>query len=141
MPKLNKLTPKMEHFSRLVASGTMAVDAYKQAYNADNMQDNTIRREAYKLMQRDDITERVKELQIPLQNYGIQAHISEREHKKQILYGIVHDTGEKTENKLRALDILNRMDQEYMQQLDIDDTETTIDNLDTDKLIKLVSSA
>lgn len=136
-----QLTAKQEEFCRCIASGMTAKDSYIQAYNADKMSDNTIRREAFELTRRDDITKRVEELRKPLRNHYQNAVISESEKVKAILWGIIQDSEEKTENQLRAVDILNRMNQAYTDTSQQDDTETTIDNLDTDKLIKLVSSA
>ena len=40
----------------------------------------------------------------------------ERERIKDMLWSMVEDTGEKTENRIRAIDVLNRMDARYIQR-------------------------
>ena len=137
MPKINGLTPKMVKFCEGIVSGMMPVDAYKNAYNAKNMKEQVIRNEANKLMQRNDITEYVEKLRIPLQNHARNVGISEREAKKAILWDIIHDADEKTENRLRAIDILNRMDQDYLEQ-QIAESKDKLQDLDTDQLKSLL---
>jgi len=44
------LTPKQEHFVNHMLKGTTATEAYRQAYNTENMNDHTIRNEAARLM-------------------------------------------------------------------------------------------
>lgn len=133
MPRVNGLTPKMIKFCEGVASGMMPVDAYRNAYDAKNMKDNTCRREAWILMQREDITEYVENLRKPIQNHQKNVAISERERKKAILWEIIEDMEEKTENRLRAIDILNRMDQDYLEQ-QIAESKDKLQDLDTDQL-------
>lgn len=50
------MTPKQEHFARLFVETGNASEAYRQAYNAENMKPETITNEAYKLLQDPDIT-------------------------------------------------------------------------------------
>ena len=64
------LTPKQEKFAQLVASGTNQSDAYRQAYNAENMQGKTINERASVLAKQDNVATRIKELQKPI----IEAH-------------------------------------------------------------------
>lgn len=138
---VSKLTAKQEEFCRCLASGMTAKDSYIQAYNTEKMNDNTICREAYELTRRDDITKRVEQLRIPLLNHYQNAAISDTERIRGILWDMIQCDETKDENKIRCMDMLNRMNQAY-QSADIgDDTENSIDNLDTDKLIQLVNTA
>jgi phage terminase small subunit len=57
------LTAKQEKFCQLVASGKGQSEAYRGSYNVENMQDDTINNNAYKLMQNNDITTRIKQIQ------------------------------------------------------------------------------
>ena len=50
------MTPKQEQFARLYVETGNASEAYRQAYNADNMKPETVTNEAYKLLQDPDIT-------------------------------------------------------------------------------------
>ena len=63
-----KLTSKQEHFVQGLFCGLSQHDAYKQAYNAENMKDNTISRKAYVLANKDYIWARLKELQEEFKN-------------------------------------------------------------------------
>lgn len=56
------LTHKQEKFVLAVVEGMTQADAYRHAYNAENMLDNTIINKASKLMARDDIRARYDEL-------------------------------------------------------------------------------
>ena len=56
------LTPKQEKFIQGVVSGLSQREAYKQAYNAAKMKDNTIDRKAYELFNKDYIRARYNEL-------------------------------------------------------------------------------
>ena len=56
------LTPKQEKFIQGVVSGLSQREAYKQAYNAANMKDNTIDRKAYELFNKDYVRARYEEL-------------------------------------------------------------------------------
>ena len=50
------MTPKQEYFARLYVETGNASEAYRQAYNADNMKPETVTNEAYKLLQDPDIS-------------------------------------------------------------------------------------
>ena len=50
------MTPKQEQFARLYVETGNASEAYRQAYNADNMKPETVTNEAYKLLQAPDIS-------------------------------------------------------------------------------------
>jgi phage terminase small subunit len=65
------LTPKQEKFVQGLFKGLSQREAYKQAYNAENMKDNTIDRHAYTLASDDKIKTRLKELQLKLEEQNI----------------------------------------------------------------------
>ena len=50
------MTPKQEQFTRLYVETGNASEAYRQAYNTDNMKPETVTNEAYKLLQDPDIS-------------------------------------------------------------------------------------
>lgn len=58
----DKLTKKMETFCRRFVTHGNASQAYREAYNAENMGGNTISSKAYNLRWRDDIRMRIREL-------------------------------------------------------------------------------
>ena len=56
------MTPKQEQFARLYVETGNASEAYRQAYNTDNMKPETVTNEAYKLLQDPDISAMVDDL-------------------------------------------------------------------------------
>lgn len=63
-----KLTLKQETFCReYISNGGNATQAYKKAYDCKKMKETTINNNAYKLLQNNEITTRLKELKKPLQ--------------------------------------------------------------------------
>ena len=61
------LTPKEERFAQLVAGGATYSDAYRGAYDAENMSDPAINTEASRLAKNPKISPRIKALQEALQ--------------------------------------------------------------------------
>lgn len=57
------LTPKQEKFAQAVASGMTQADAYRHAYNAENMADSTIHEEASRTANDCKVSARIKALQ------------------------------------------------------------------------------
>jgi hypothetical protein len=135
------LTPKQEIFCNGIVSGLSGTEAYKKAYNT-NANNNTMRNEANKLLQRDDITERIKELRKPLQNHARNIALSEREKKKNIIWEEINNARSAGDHAAiaRYMDILNKMDAEYINVTkDITEEKTNIETLDNDTLFKLVN--
>jgi len=62
-----KLTAKQEAFCQGIADGLGQADAYRAAYDADRMKDNTIYPLASKLMKNSKITARIAELREAVQ--------------------------------------------------------------------------
>lgn len=56
------LTAKQEAFAQGLANGLSQADAYRAAYDAENMKDNSIYRKAHDLIENVKITARVAEL-------------------------------------------------------------------------------
>lgn len=59
---MEKLTPKQEKFCELIAKGETQNKAYKQVYGCKGSNNNTIYNNAYKLINQDNIRERIAEL-------------------------------------------------------------------------------
>lgn len=56
------LTGKQEKFAQNMADGMTAADAYRNAYNADASNDNTLYRRAHELLKTPKVTARINEL-------------------------------------------------------------------------------
>lgn len=61
------LTPKQEKFAQLVASGKTQADAYRGAYDASGCSDAVIYNNASVLMKDNEISVRVSELRMPIE--------------------------------------------------------------------------
>ena len=130
---MSELSPKQERFCQCIVSGMTGKDSYITAYDTD-CSDNTAYTEAYKLLQRDDVKARIEELRIPIVKQAQNTAINEREKKRQWLWHMV-ETAESDSDRLRAMDILNKMDSEYINiNRNIQDDQTAISNLDTNTL-------
>lgn len=128
----SKLTEKMKLFCRTYYSnGGNGTEAYLAAYNTNNS--ITASREANKLLKRSDVLEYLHTLNIPQENKAI----SEREKKRRILWGFIENDTVSDNDRLKALDLLNKMDSEYVNiNRNIEQT-TDISQLDADTLKKL----
>ena len=125
----NELTAKQEKFIQGIIRGLTQRQAYKEAYSAENMQEDTIDKEACLLFNNPKIAERYQELIKELEDKSI---MSAKERMiwlsdvvkgniKHISYG---GNGESYENeayisdKLKAVDTLNKMSGEYVTKID-----------------------
>jgi len=63
---MNDLTPKQEKFAQSVASGKSQADAYRLAYNAGNMKEETVWSNASVLMADNKVSARVDEIRKPI---------------------------------------------------------------------------
>lgn len=133
------LTPKQEKFCRCIVSGMTAKDAYITAYDT-KASDQVLYNESSKLMLRDDIQARIKEIRKPLEDAVNTQILSEREKKRAWLWNMI-ETASNDSDRIRAMDILNKMDSEYINIQRIEKDETPISDLDTGKLVELVKLA
>lgn len=109
-----KLTPKQDNFCKCVASGMTQADAYRSAYGQKNMNDNTLTVKASNMMAKDNVRIRVTELRELSTNSAILSIIERKEWLTKI---VTHKDTEDDKvfngDKIRALDILNKMDGAY----------------------------
>ena len=62
-----KLTGKQEKFAQGIAKGLSQADAYREAYDYEDMAENTIHRQAHEVMKNSKVTARVEELKAAIQ--------------------------------------------------------------------------
>mgnify|MGYP002515918022 CR=1 FL=1 len=104
------LTAKQEQFAKNIALEQMSyADAYRNAYDAKGMSDKTVHEKASRLKDQDKIRARIEELQAELTN----SRIMSAQKRLEWLTEVVLNGYEKTENKLKAIDIMNKMQGEY----------------------------
>ena len=64
---LTKLTAKQEAFCQGIADGMGQADAYRAAYDADNMKENSVYVQASKLMKNPKVAQRIADLRLEVQ--------------------------------------------------------------------------
>jgi len=126
------LTAKQEKFVRNLIQGMSQREAYKNSYDADNMTDKSIDEEACRLFNDCKISSRYKELQDRLDKVTIMTAQERLEYLTEVIKGIQGETvcevvdGELKEytaptsikNKLSAIDLMNKMQGEYVTKVE-----------------------
>jgi phage terminase small subunit len=131
-----RLTEKMKNFCReYVGNGGKAGEAYMAAYDSQSPVSANV--ESTKLLRREDIQGYIADLRKPLEIVAITTALTEREQKRQVLWDIINNA-ESNADKCRAMDILNKMDNEYINiNRNIEDNSALISDLDDEVLRKL----
>lgn len=107
------LTAKQEQFVKNILEGMSQADAYRSAYDTKRMSDNAIYREASLLMDNPKVAQRFSELKKELDKPTIMS----AQKRLEWLTGIVQKEDESTGDKLKAIDIMNKMQGEYVQKV------------------------
>ena len=129
------LTPKQEKFCQCVVSGMTYKDSYMTAYDCHSEKAANV--EIVKLSKKESRQEILKALLKPIQKNIKKTIISEREKKRAWLWDMIENATNDSD-RIRAMDILNKMDSEYINIQRIEKEETPVNNLDTNTLLKLV---
>ena len=109
------LTDKQEKFCLNIVSGMNQTDAYKNSYDAENMTDDVIYVKASELMKNGKVKVRIEELRKEARKDTIMSTIQ----KKEWLTNMINDNEATRNEKLKALDILNKMDGEYIEKIKV----------------------
>lgn len=126
------LTAKQEKFIRNLIQGMSQREAYKNSYDAENMSDKSIDEEACRLFNDSKISSRYKELQDRLDDATIMTAKERLEYLTEVIMGIQGENiveiveGELIErtvptslkNKLSAIDLMNKMQGEYVTKVE-----------------------
>lgn len=107
------LTAKQEQFVQNIIQGMSQADAYRSAYSCKNMSDNAIYREASLLLDNPKVTQRLSELRDELAKPSIMTAQERLEWLTDIIKG-----SHLTQDKLRAVDIMNKMTGEYVTKVE-----------------------
>lgn len=108
------LTPKQEQFVQNIIQGMSQADAYRSAYSCKNMSDNSIYVNASKLVADTKVALRIKELREQLAKPSIMS----AQERLEWLTELIKSEEESTTDKLRAADIMNKMQGEYVQKVE-----------------------
>lgn len=114
------LTAKQEKFVQNIVKGMTQREAYKDAYDAENMKDETIDTEACLLFKDQKISKRYQELIKELEKAAVMTALE----KRLLLKEMVFDKKNSMSDRLKALDIDNKMSGEYIDNLKIESDNT-----------------
>ena len=131
------LTEKQEKFCRNIVSGMNNKEAYQGAYNCQS--DNAAWIESTKLLQRDDIQEKIKTLRKPIE-LAVQAKVlSARETQIQFIQSRIDACLAKDDEQsvIRYTDMLNKINALYKESEQQEKSESSVNNLDLNTLKKL----
>lgn len=130
----DKLTKKQEKYVQNLIKGMSQREAYKNSYNASKMKDNTIDRNACELLKNSKVATRYNELLEKLRKKDEENAIITAEKRRKWLTDIILgkekdifvgkvgnvpipvETEVNLVTKLKAMDILNKMDGEYLEK-------------------------
>lgn len=108
------LTAKQEKFVNCIIEGMSQADAYRSAYNTSRMTDKTVHESASKLMADPKIYARVAELREQLSSKSIMT----AQQRMEWLTELINNELAGTTDRLRAIDIMNKMQGEYVQKVE-----------------------
>lgn len=114
------LTAKQEKFIQNIITGMSQRDAYKNAYNAENMKDATIDTEACLLLKDPKVSKRYQEILKEMEKTAVMTALE----KRMLLKEMVFDKKNSMSDRLKALDIDNKMSGEYIDNLKIESDNT-----------------
>jgi phage terminase small subunit len=109
------LTGKQEEFAKNIVQGMSQADAYRSAYDVEDMSDNAIYVEASRLMDNPKVALRINELRNELAKPTIMSAQERLEWLSELVASFAV-----TQDKLRAIDIMNKMTGEYVQKIEAD---------------------
>lgn len=110
------LTAQQELFCQKIIEGLTQSDAYRSAYNTERMADKTVWEKASCLMANEKVRARVKELRDQLASEKVMSAQKRLEWLTELIEGHCAVT----QDKLRAIDIMNKMTGEYVTKVEAD---------------------
>lgn len=134
------LTPKQEKFCQCIVSGMNGKDSYLTAYDCNSPKAAEI--EAMKLLKRDDITERITELNKPIVNLAQNTAISVKKERIAFIQSridLCKELGDEN-SIIRYTDMLNKIDNLYKDEVNPENKANPLENIDNNTLSKLISA-
>lgn len=137
------LTAKQEAFVKSIIDGMSQADAYRSAYSTKNMSDNAVYREASVLMKNPNISQRLQELREQMIKPTIMTAQERLEYLTRVIKGeepekyvtfvegqrIEEDIPPSIKTRLNALDIMNKMQGEYVTKVEGELKMTKLEDL------------
>lgn len=133
------LTVKQEKFVQNIIKGMSQREAYKNSYDASKMKDKSCDQKAWELMQKVEIKERYKELLEMTKQEAIMTAIDRKIWLSKVISGeqkeelyvttddvavLVGSRSADLSTKMKAMDILNKMEGNYSTKVELDADKT-----------------
>ena len=118
------LTDQQENFARAIAlDGMNQSDAYRATYNTETDRQETVWDAASKLANHPEVAQRIKELR----GETASPKIMSAQERREKLTAIIENPESSPREIMQAIDLLNKMDGEYVQKVQAEvKSETTI---------------
>lgn len=120
------LTAKQEQFAQNIIQGMTQADAYRSAYSTKRMADKTIHENASRLANDSKVRARIDELRGQISTESIMT----AQKRLRWLTELIESEKESTTDKLKAVDIMNRMQGEYVQKVQAEVTNAVNINIE-----------
>lgn len=120
------LTPKQEKFVQSLIQGMSQADAYRSAYAAKNMSDKTIHEAASRLVADSKVSARLSELREQMTKDTIMS----AQKRLEWLTEAIANKDIAVNDKLKAIDIMNKMQGEYTQKVQAEVTNAVNINIE-----------
>lgn len=136
------LTAKQEAFAQAVARGSTLAEAYRSAYDAENMKDSTVWSEASTMMSRPKVAERVEAIQKAKEERTLLDHAR----LKRLVLERLHDeamNAPSDSSRIRALELLGKSIAMFTDRVEQDDQSRTSADIEqelADRLRELTGS-
>ena len=126
-----------EKFAQGLASGMSQRNAYRVAFpNSKRWKDETVDSKASVLSKNDKVLERLRELA----EQSTSETVMNATQRKEWLTRIIMNDDESTKDRLKAVDILNRMEGEYVEKVQLGgQVNNPMAGLTTEELKKLIN--
>ena len=127
-----------EKFAQGIAQGISQRKAYRAAFlKSENWKDETVDSKASVLAKSEKVLERIKELQAAATSSAVKTAIQ----RKEWLTQVMDNECEEMQHRLKACDMLNKMEGEYTDKLQVNGTvNNPMAGLTTDELKKLIGN-
>ena len=120
------LTAKQEQFAQSIIKGMNQADAYRSAYNTSRMTDKTIHEKASRMANDDKVMARITELRGQISKENIMT----AQKRLEWLTEAIQSEEVSVNDKLKAIDIMNKMQGEYVQKVQAEVTNAVNINIE-----------
>lgn len=119
------LTANQEKFVQNIIEGMNQADAYRSAYPKQRMSDKSVWETASKLMKNPKVVSRLTEIRAEMMKPSIMT----AQQRLEWLTELVDNAEEGTSEKLKAIDIMNKMTGEYVTKVEGNLSVTKLEDL------------